>query len=167
MEKVVQQVPNEEAYRAFVSAGKLLIHPNNVPDLKVKLPPIVETEPEDDSDGENDVDLEQNEDSKEDITTSLDVDEVCLFPELVQGESSPPYAETDTKSDVQQVTQSEQQVTSLTAGVVELNEISVNEIGPECKITVKQCLTAKYGNKGGMDDNRGRKLACGQNLSPW
>ena len=81
MEKVVQQVPNEEAYKAFGRATKLLIHPNNVPDLKVKLPPIVETEAEDDSDGENDVDLEQNEDSKEDITTSLDVDEVCLFPE--------------------------------------------------------------------------------------
>ena len=55
---------------------------------------------------------------------------------------------------IQQVAQSEQQVTSLTAGVVELNEISVNEIGPQCKLTVKQCLTAKYGNKGGMDDNR-------------
>ena len=153
VEKVVQQVPNEEAYRAFGRATKLLIHPNSVPDLKVKLPPIVETEADDVSDGENDVELEQN----EDITTSLDVDEVCRYPELLQGESSPPYAVTDTSFEVQNVVQSEQQVTAPTAGVVELNEIDVHKIEPQCEIPVKPCSTAKFSNKGGMDDNGGEE----------
>ena len=121
--------------------------------LKVKLPPIVETEAEDVSDSENDVEMEQN----EDITTSLDVDEVCLFPELIQGESLPPYAGADTSSEVQKVVQSEQQVTAPTAGVVELNEINVHKIEPQCKIPVKPCSTARYSNKGGMDDNGGEE----------
>ena len=95
--------------------------------------------------------MEQN----EDITTSLDVDEVCLFPELIQGESSPPYAETDTSSEVQKVVQSEQQVTAPTAGVVELKEINVHKIESQCEISVKPCSIAKCSNKGGMDDNGG------------